>query len=104
MGERTVDIAGHLPAESIDFPNQMGLAGASDAAVAGHGRYRVQILGHKSCAHTKSGASEGGLTARVAAANHNNVEIVIAENPWGHARILHGCFGWRKASLTGAST
>mgnify|MGYP000140419512 CR=1 FL=1 len=64
---------GHLPAQGVQFPDQVALAGAPDGRVAGHVAHRVQVDGEAQGGQPQPGAGQGGLNSRVAGAHHDHL-------------------------------
>ena len=63
----------HLPAESVQLPDQMTLACAADGRVAGHVAHAVQIDGKADRVQTQSCRGQSGLNPGVACADHGNI-------------------------------
>ena len=73
--------AAHQAVQSIDFADQMALAEAADGRIAGHGADGRELMGHQGRLRAHAGAGGRGLTAGMAAANHDNVEFLVEIEP-----------------------
>ena len=65
----------HFAAQSIQFPDQMALAGAADGGIAGHIAHCVQIDGKQDGVQAQPGCGQSGLNARVARADDRHIAI-----------------------------
>ena len=63
----------HFAAQSVDFPDDVALAGAADGGVAGHIAHRVQVDGEQDGVHAKPGTGQCGFDARMTRADDGNV-------------------------------
>ncbi len=64
----------HQAVERIDFAHQMALAQAPNSGIAGHGTDGIEAMGDERRPRAHTGAGRGGLTAGVAATDHDDVE------------------------------
>ena len=75
----------HFAAQSVQFPDQMALAGAADGGIAGHIAHRVEIDGEYDGAKAQPGSGETGLNAGVTGADHSNVIGSCGVSHWCHS-------------------
>ncbi len=66
--------AAHEAVERIDFPHQVALAEAANGGIAGHGADGGESMRHQRRAGPDTRGRRCGLTAGVAAADHDDVE------------------------------
>ena len=86
----TVGDAAHKAVQSVDFPDQMTLAEAANRRIAGHGADGGEAMRHQRRLRAHAGGRGRGLTAGMAAADHNDVESGL------HGRLECGpCSGGR---------
>ena len=63
----------HFPAQGVQFPHKMPLAGAADSRIAGHVPHGVQIDSKKNGVQSQPGGSQGRLDARVTGSDHRHI-------------------------------
>ena len=63
----------HEPVERVDLPHQMALADPADRGIARHLPERFQLVGQQQRPRAHAGGGRGGLTSRVAAADHDDI-------------------------------
>ena len=66
--------AAHQAVQCIDFADQMAFSETSNGRIAGHGADGGESMRHQGRLRAHAGACGRGLTAGMAAANHDNVE------------------------------
>ena len=66
----------HQTIESVDFTDQMAFAETADSGIAGHRADGGETVRHQSRRRTHPGSRSRGLTAGMAAANDDDVEII----------------------------
>ncbi len=67
----------HQAVQSVDFPDQMALSEPADGRIAGHRADRRKSMGDERRGSAQARGSGRGLTAGVAAANHDHIETLI---------------------------
>ena len=65
----------HFPAQRVQLPHQMSLAGSTDGGVTGHIAHRVQIDGKQNRPQTQPGSGQRSLNPRVARADHCHITV-----------------------------
>ena len=63
----------HQPIKSVNFPDQVTLANASNGGIAAHLAERLDALGQQECARTHSGGCQRRFRAGMAAADDDHV-------------------------------
>ena len=82
-----VDGPGHGAAEGVDLADDLPLAHAADGRIAAHQGDGFEVAGQQGGLRAHSGRGQRRFHAGVAAADHQNVEIVGGD----HRSIVAGC-------------
>ena len=65
----------HLPAQCVQLPDQVTLAGAANGGIAGHVAYCVQIDGKQDGVKAQTGSSQRRFNAGVSGTDHRNITL-----------------------------
>ena len=74
LDARTVDGAAHDAVERVDLAHQVALAEPADGRVAGHLADGFELVRHKQRPRAPARGRRRRLAARMAAADHNDIE------------------------------
>ena len=82
LDARGVDGPAHGAAQGVDFADELPLGHAADGRIAAHLGDGIEIAGQQCGPRAMRAGGRGRLGARMAAADHQDVEIT-GMGPWG---------------------